>query len=152
MRTLATILGLAYLGLAVVGYGLIVWAARSLPKGTPMRVVPPPFWTKRGPYRWFKHPMYLGNTLLFTGLAGLGGGLIMAITIGSLTELIMREWKDREEDHDPREKDPRDEDAERAADALAAQRHDDALAEPLRACVRPYGGWLRRSRMYEDEA
>ena len=46
---------------AVVGEGLRVWAAGHLDKGEEV--------TSSGPYRWMRHPLYVGSSLLGAGFA-----------------------------------------------------------------------------------
>lgn len=82
--------------LAAWGLLLSAWAVYSLPAGTslyPVRIQQP---TTRGPYRWFAHPMYCGNVLLVAGLAGVAGGFWNALAMGTLAEMVMREWAGRE--------------------------------------------------------
>lgn len=95
-----------YVALIVLGLALGIWARVSLPAGTvqfpvPLRGQNPYYYevstlTTRGPYRWLRHPMYLGNIALVTGLGGLGGGFWNALALMTLAELVMREWAWRE--------------------------------------------------------
>lgn len=98
-----------YALLCALGLALAAWAHLSLPLGTVMYPVPVrPFGrfatdtivttniTRHGPYRWLRHPMYVGNILLITGLGGLGGGFWNALAFMTLAELVMREWAWRE--------------------------------------------------------
>jgi protein-S-isoprenylcysteine O-methyltransferase Ste14 len=65
------------LPLVVAGEALRVWAAGHLEKGREV--------TSSGPYRWTRHPLYIGSTLL-----GLGFGLaanhpwVLALAVGYL--------------------------------------------------------------------
>jgi len=81
---------------ALLGFALSAWAAVSLPEGTVLFPVPIAKRTSAGPYRWLRHPMYLGNWMLITGCAGLAAGFWNAIAVGTLAELLMREWAWRE--------------------------------------------------------
>lgn len=74
------------------------WAGMSLPPGTSLKPQPPKQRTSRGPYRWMRHPMYLGNILVVAGLFGVAGGIWHAIAGWVLTDLVMRDWKLREEE------------------------------------------------------
>jgi protein-S-isoprenylcysteine O-methyltransferase Ste14 len=56
--------------LAVVGEALRVWAAGHLEKGREV--------TSSGPYRWIRHPLYAGSTLMAVGLAVASNSLIVA--------------------------------------------------------------------------
>lgn len=49
------------LGLGLAGAGLRCWAAGHLEKGVEV--------TTSGPYRWMRHPLYAGSTLLGLGFA-----------------------------------------------------------------------------------
>jgi len=81
----------------VVGVVLSTWAYMTLPSKTPMFPVPIVNRVTSGPYRWMKHPGYVGNTLLLAGLAGLAAGWWNALAIGMLAELLMKEWAWRED-------------------------------------------------------
>lgn len=48
-------------GIALVGEALRIWAAGHLEKGREV--------TMTGPYRWTRHPLYLGSSLIGIGLA-----------------------------------------------------------------------------------
>lgn len=103
---------IVYGALCVLGLALAAWAHYALPAGTVMFPVPvrgaldlgraagDPIITvsptTRGPYRWLRHPMYVGNIALVTGLGGLGGGIWTALALFTLAEMVMREWAYRE--------------------------------------------------------
>lgn len=94
---------LVYAVLAIAGMALGIWARASLPDGTRDCVVPIARdhfhclkLANRGPYRWARHPMYIGNILFITGLGGLGGGIWNALALMTLAELVHREWAWRE--------------------------------------------------------
>lgn len=92
----------------VLGLALAAWAQFSLPSDTAMYPQPMPDTkvtrlgivtfspTCRGPYRWMRHPMYIGNILLLTGLGGLAAGTWNALAFMTLAEMMMREWAWRE--------------------------------------------------------
>lgn len=81
----------------LLGIGLIWWAKRSLPVGTSLLPVPVADRTWAGPYRFVRHPMYLGNLSLIVGLGGLAAGVWNAAALGVLAVLLMGEWAAREE-------------------------------------------------------
>jgi protein-S-isoprenylcysteine O-methyltransferase Ste14 len=56
--------------IAAVGESLRVWAAGHLEKGREI--------TRSGPYRFVRHPLYLGSTLLAVGFAAASRSLIVA--------------------------------------------------------------------------
>jgi protein-S-isoprenylcysteine O-methyltransferase Ste14 len=72
---------LAGAGVAVVGEGLRIWAAGHLRKGREI--------THTGPYRYVRHPLYLGSTLMAVGFAiaarsvwvGMLGGAYLGVTL-----------------------------------------------------------------------
>lgn len=80
-----------------LGWLLCIWAYTSLPPGTEDFPVPIKERTYKGPYRWFKHPMYGGTVAVLTGLGGLGGGWPIALAFFMLSELMTREWAWRED-------------------------------------------------------
>lgn len=84
-------------GVAVVGLYLASWACLALPKGTNMAPVPPKVRIKSGPYRFLKHPMYVGNVLFVSGLAGMGAGIWNAFAVGFTAEMLMRHWASLED-------------------------------------------------------
>lgn len=63
------------LALAVVGQGLRVWAAGHLEKSREV--------TSSGPYRFTRHPLYLGSTLMGVGLAIAARHWLVAMLIGT---------------------------------------------------------------------
>lgn len=57
-------------GLVSVGLVLVLWAMLALKKygkGLPMNAYPPPVFVSSGPYRLFRHPIYVGFGLLVAG-------------------------------------------------------------------------------------
>lgn len=86
-----------WVAISVAGFVLGVWAGISLPKGTDM--MPGPIRgkvTTDGPYRFLKHPMYIGNVMIVAGLAGMNGGrwggIFAALAVGFVAEMLMRQW------------------------------------------------------------
>lgn len=59
------------IGLALAGIGLQFWARSSLgPHYSPVLITKPDHkMVRHGPYRWVRHPMYSGFTLMFIGLS-----------------------------------------------------------------------------------
>jgi protein-S-isoprenylcysteine O-methyltransferase Ste14 len=58
---------------ALIGEGIRVWAAGHLEKGREV--------TTSGPYRWTRHPLYLGSTLMGVGLAIASASAIVAALV-----------------------------------------------------------------------
>ncbi len=56
--------------LAAAGEALRIWAAGHLEKGREV--------TRSGPYRWTRHPLYLGSTLIAVGIAVASGSRVAA--------------------------------------------------------------------------
>ena len=114
--------------IASLGEALRVWAAGHLEKSTEV--------TRSGPYRWTRHPLYLGSSLIGIGLAVAAHhfllGLAIVVYLGSTLSAAMRS----EEAH-LREK------FGDAYDAYAEQR-----AEPM---TRPFS-WARALRNREHHA
>lgn len=57
--------------LLVLGPALLLWARVTLGRSyapTPDHPDPAQALVRRGPYRWLRHPMYLGDALTFVGL------------------------------------------------------------------------------------
>lgn len=99
MLQIAAILFLClWVGCILVGALLIVLAKRALPKGIPMYACPPEERVNAGVYYYLRHPMYLGNTLLITGIVGLGSGVVTAFGVGLLCLTVFGEWAAIEND------------------------------------------------------
>ncbi len=81
-----------WLSLGAIGFVLSSWAYLSLPKGTNMAPIPPKVRIKTGAYRFMKHPMYVGNVLFVSGMAGMAAGFWNAFAVGTVTEMLMRSW------------------------------------------------------------
>jgi protein-S-isoprenylcysteine O-methyltransferase Ste14 len=58
---------------AVIGEGIRVWAAGHLEKSREV--------TRSGPYRWFRHPLYVGSALMGIGVAVAANSLVAAAGI-----------------------------------------------------------------------
>lgn len=84
--------------LAVLGTALSSWAGVTLALiGVKnWQPVPPVYRTRAGPYRWLKHPMYIGQELALAGVGGLAAGHWGAIGFYLLANLVQREWRHRE--------------------------------------------------------
>lgn len=68
---------LAGLPITVTGEALRVWAAGHLEKGREV--------TASGPYRWMRHPLYVGSSLLGLGLAVVADNVgVAALVVGYL--------------------------------------------------------------------
>ena len=84
----------------VAGFALATWALLSLPEGTD--VMPVPVVERNrvtdGAYQWpwMKHPMYVGNVMFVSGLAGLNGGrwggVFGALSVAFLAGMLMQYW------------------------------------------------------------
>jgi len=73
---------------AVIGEGVRIWAAGHLEKGREV--------TRSGPYRFSRHPLYLGSTLIGIGLAIASAsfwvaGLVVGYLVVTLTAAIKTE-------------------------------------------------------------
>jgi protein-S-isoprenylcysteine O-methyltransferase Ste14 len=62
------------LPIASLGEALRLWAAGHLEKSREV--------TQSGPYRWLRHPLYAGSTLMGIGLAIASGSLAVAVLAG----------------------------------------------------------------------
>jgi protein-S-isoprenylcysteine O-methyltransferase Ste14 len=59
--------------IAVVGEAIRIWAAGHLEKGREV--------TSSGPYRFTRHPLYLGSTIIGVGLAVASASVIVAVLV-----------------------------------------------------------------------
>jgi protein-S-isoprenylcysteine O-methyltransferase Ste14 len=59
--------------IAIIGEALRVWAAGHLEKGREV--------TSSGPYRFVRHPLYVGSTLMGIGLAIAAASLVVAVLV-----------------------------------------------------------------------
>ena len=60
--------------IAIAGEGIRVWAAGHLEKSREV--------TRSGPYRWSRHPLYLGSAVMGAGVAVAGNSIPAAAIIG----------------------------------------------------------------------
>jgi protein-S-isoprenylcysteine O-methyltransferase Ste14 len=75
-----------------------VWANRSNPEGGKIGPAPMPLTpVKTGPYRFVRHPMYVGQSLAMVFFMWYAAGFWAAFSIGLLAEIIFREYIWREE-------------------------------------------------------
>jgi protein-S-isoprenylcysteine O-methyltransferase Ste14 len=72
----------AGLVVALLGEGVRVWAAGHLEKGREV--------TRSGPYRWTRHPLYAGSSLLAAGVAVAGASLPAAAVIALYMIVTLR--------------------------------------------------------------
>ena len=61
------------LPLAALGEALRIWAAGHLEKSREV--------TRSGPYRWLRHPLYVGSSLMAAGLAVAAGSVVVAAIV-----------------------------------------------------------------------
>ena len=66
---------------ALAGESIRVWAAGHLEKSREI--------TRSGPYRWFRHPLYVGSALMGVGVAIAGNSPIAAAAIGLYLAVTM---------------------------------------------------------------
>jgi protein-S-isoprenylcysteine O-methyltransferase Ste14 len=64
----------AGLVIALVGEALRIWAAGHLEKSREV--------TRSGPYRWFKHPLYVGSSIMTIGIVMASRSMALAIVAG----------------------------------------------------------------------
>lgn len=71
---------------AIVGESLRVWAAGHVEKSREV--------TQSGPYRWARHPLYLGSTIIGVGLslasASLGAAILVLAYLGTTLPAAIR--------------------------------------------------------------
>lgn len=77
--------------IALAGEALRIWAAGHLEKGREV--------TASGPYRWMRHPLYVGSTLLGAGLAAVSNNLIVAALVAGYLALALTAAARSEERH-----------------------------------------------------
>ena len=63
------------LPIAALGEGLRIWAAGHLEKSREV--------TRSGPYRWLRHPLYVGSSVMALGLAIAAGSLVVAAIVAA---------------------------------------------------------------------
>lgn len=71
-RPTAATLGIG-LPVALLGEGLRVWAAEHLEKSREV--------TQSGPYRWMRHPLYVGSSVMGVGLSIACGSVWVAVLV-----------------------------------------------------------------------
>jgi protein-S-isoprenylcysteine O-methyltransferase Ste14 len=82
---------------AGIGLVLVVWTLLVFPQAGDLAPEDrPPRWLSAGPYGLLAHPLYVGTWLLVTGSAGLASGWWNALSVGTVTELVLRDWARRE--------------------------------------------------------
>lgn len=99
--------GFVFGALVFFGLALMLWARIALVSHChnenfgytghidwPCKLMGPP--TLRGPYRFVSHPSYMGTLLFVMGLAGLAAGWWNVLAVGTVCELLLREWAWRE--------------------------------------------------------
>lgn len=84
--------GVPMLGLLVAGTGLRYWAIRSLGPRWSTRIVfvPGEALVSRGPYRWMRHPNYVGVVLELAALPLVHSAWITAVVATSANALVLR--------------------------------------------------------------
>ena len=60
---------------AIVGQALRIWAAGHIEKGREV--------TRSGPYRWVRHPLYLGSTMMGVGFMIAARSWVVAALVGT---------------------------------------------------------------------
>lgn len=65
----------AGLGIATVGEGLRIWASGHIDKGREV--------TRTGPYRFVRHPLYLGSTIMGAGFILAAQSAVVAVLVSS---------------------------------------------------------------------
>lgn len=82
---------IAGLIIASVGEALRIWAAGHLEKSREV--------TSSGPYRYTRHPLYLGSTLIGVGVAVASASLAVAAIVGVYVALTLSAARRSEEAH-----------------------------------------------------
>lgn len=76
--------------IAAPGLGLLAWGMAALAydgRGLPVSALPPPRLARRGPYRWVRHPIYLGFQVALVGSALLLGSRGLMIVSAAFAPL-----------------------------------------------------------------
>lgn len=82
----------------LVGIVLVTWAALVNPNASRLPEYRPyESYTRRGPYRVMRHPIYVGELLIVAGLAGLAAGWWNVLAVGLVADLLLADWVKREE-------------------------------------------------------
>jgi protein-S-isoprenylcysteine O-methyltransferase Ste14 len=100
--------------LAAIGESIRIWAAGHLEKGREV--------TRSGPYRWMRHPLYLGSSLIAAGIAVASDSRIVAALVAIYVFTTLPAAILSEEAH-LREKFGGDYEAYRARQAAPMMRH-----------------------------
>lgn len=82
---------IAGFAVAAIGEALRIWAAGHLEKGREV--------TMTGPYRFTRHPLYLGSTIMGVGLAIAAHRVIVAALVLAYLGITLGAAISREEDH-----------------------------------------------------
>lgn len=77
--------------IAVLGEALRLWAAGHLEKSKEV--------TRSGPYRYTRHPLYLGSSLIGIGMAEASNNLVVAIVVAGYLVLTLTAAMRSEEAH-----------------------------------------------------
>ena len=77
--------------IAIAGESLRLWAAGHLEKSKEV--------TRSGPYRYTRHPLYLGSSLIGIGMAVASNNLVVAIIVGGYLVLTLTAAMRSEEAH-----------------------------------------------------
>ncbi|HSL23154.1 MAG TPA: methyltransferase [Vicinamibacterales bacterium] len=77
--------------IALAGEALRIWAAGHLEKGREV--------TSSGPYRWTRHPLYIGSALLGAGLAVAANHVVVAAVAAAYVALALPAAARAEERH-----------------------------------------------------
>lgn len=82
---------------AAGGVALVCWAAAVNPYANALPEHRGLIRTRRGPYRWMAHPIYVGELTAICGLAGLAAGWWNVLAVGLVADLLLTDWIKREE-------------------------------------------------------
>ena len=77
--------------IAIIGEGIRLWAAGHLEKSKEV--------TSSGPYRYTRHPLYLGSSLIGLGIAIVANNAVVAIIVSSYLALTLTAAMRSEEAH-----------------------------------------------------
>lgn len=81
----------------IIGLALLLWSVQANPVGaTKGPDEKPGPWITKGPYQFMRHPMYVGEWLLLSGMAGIAAGFLNFCAVGITVELLLRDWVKRE--------------------------------------------------------
>ena len=78
-------------GVATAGELIRIWAAGHLEKGREV--------TTSGPYRWTRHPLYLGSTVIGVGLAIASASAVVALLVAAYLAVTLTAAITTEEAH-----------------------------------------------------